>query len=1349
MTQRIYPLSTNPREGSPDIQMETLMANHSPRQGKILSRYTLQDKERDKHEAEYMLWENGKEMEFIPSETKAEEKEDKPASEPSSLPPVPYYKLFRFATWGELMLVFLSLILGGLVGLTIPVSIIQYGEFSTLLLDRHRNDTTTPTVIMPWFGGGKILPANATHEEKMDALYDDSVAFGVSCAALSAIMFVLCMTMVDLLNLAASRQISRIRKMFLRSVLRQDMSWYDTNTSTNFASRINDDLEKMKDGMGEKLSVITYLMTSFFASVIISFVYGWKLTLVMLSCAPIIIIATAFVAKVQSSLSAKELAAYGQAGSVAEEVLAAIRTVVAFNGEQKEVERYSEKLVPAERTGIRRGMWSGIGGGIMWFIIYLSYALAFWYGVQLILDDRSKEVKEYTAGVLVIVFFGVLTGAQNMGLTSPLLEAFAMARGSAAAVFNVIDRVPSIDSLSKEGRRLDTVNGEIEFRNVAFRYPARKNVQVLKALNLKINRGETVALVGESGCGKSTCVQLVQRLYDPLEGQVLLDGVDVSTLNVQWLRSHIGVVGQEPVLFDTTIRENIRYGNDSITEEEMIKAAKEANAHDFISKLPEGYDSPVGERGSQMSGGQKQRIAIARALVRNPAILLLDEATSALDVHSEATVQRALDAAAKGRTTIIVSHRLSTITNVDRIVFIKDGVVVEQGTHEELMALKKYYYGLHSVHVENAAKDRASAAKRTAAKIAMSPKMRKNPPLSKQFSTLSAHSHRLSLARSDSSEEDLEEYEKPYDAPMMRIFGLNRPEWPLNLTGCIAAGVVGASFPAFAIIFGDIYWVLNLPEPADVMKYTIFLSILFIVIGVITGISTFLQMYMFGLAGVRMTTRIRKTAFSAMLKQEMGWYDEDLNSVGALCARLSADAAAVQGATGTRIGSMLQAFSTLVIGIGISLYYTWKMTLVSVVSIPLVLAAVFFEARVMGGQGMQEKKKMESATRVAVEAITHIRTVASLNKEDVFFKRYCVELNRVAQATRIRNRLRGLVYSCGQTTPMFGYAISLYYGGYLVAREGLEYDKVIKVSEALIFGSWMLGQALAFAPNFQTAKISAGRIFKLLDRVPEITSPPGSEGKDLDWKADGLIQYSKLNFHYPTRPEMPVLNGLNLIVKPGQMVALVGQSGCGKSTCIQLLQRLYDPLSGTVTLDRRDIASVSLGRLRSQLGVVGQEPVLFDRTIAENIAYGDNSRQAAMNEIIEAAKMSNIHTFVSSLPLGYDTRLGSKGTQLSGGQKQRIAIARALLRNPRVLLLDEATSALDTQSEKVVQAALDKAMQNRTCITIAHRLATIRNADVICVLDRGSVAEMGTHDDLMEADGLYAHLHNLQESTIQ
>lgn len=260
-----------------------------------------------------------------------------------------------------------------------------------------------------------------------------------------------------------------------------------------------------------------------------------------------------------------------------------------------------------------------------------------------------------------------------------------------------------------------------------------------------------------------------------------------------------------------------------------------------------------------------------------------------------------------------------------------------------------------------------------------------------------------------------------------------------------------------------------------------------------------------------------------------------------------------------------------------------------------------------------------------------------------------------------------------------------------------------------------------------------------------------------------------MKFHYPTRPDVAVLRGLNLKIEEGQTVALVGPSGCGKSTCIQLLLRHYDPLSGTISLNNIPTSDFSMNVLRSCLGLVSQEPVLFDRTIAENIAYGDNTRDVLLTEIIEAAKMANIHTFISGLPLvsatlnecmpsiyfdfiwfpvflqGYDTRLGTRGTQLSGGEKQRIAIARALIRNPRVLLLDEATSALDSHSENVVQAALDRARAGRTCITIAHRLTTIQNADVICVLHEGAIIEKGTHNELMAADQTYAKMYRMQQ----
>jgi ATP-binding cassette subfamily B (MDR/TAP) protein 1 len=475
-----------------------------------------------------------------------------------------------------------------------------------------------------------------------------------------------------------------------------------------------------------------------------------------------------------------------------------------------------------------------------------------------------------------------------------------------------------------------------------------------------------------------------------------------------------------------------------------------------------------------------------------------------------------------------------------------------------------------------------------------------------------------------------------------------------------------------------------------------------------------------------------------MLQQEIGWFDEEKNSVGTLCARLSGDAASVEGATGSRIGAILQATSTLAIGVILSFTFSWKMTLVSLIPIPLIFLGVFLESRVIHGHGLKEKSALEAATKIAVEAIANIRTVISLCGEQLFLERYMIELQSAYKAARRKTQLRGPVFSLGQTAPIFGTALCFYYGGYLISTEGLHYTYVIKVSEALIYGAWMLGQGLAFVPNYSIAKMAAGRILRIMDRKPRIQSSQmmGS----CAWETPGSIEYSKVNFQYPTRHEVQILRGLDLQIHPNQTVALVGPSGCGKSTCIQLLQRFYEPLAGTVSIHGKDISSVPLHHLRAQLGIVSQEPVLFDHTIAENIAYGDNSREVPMVEIIDAAKKSNIHNFISSLPLGYDTRLGSKGTQLSGGQKQRIAIARALVRNPRVLILDEATSALDTHSEQVVQAALDQAREGRTCITIAHRLATAQQADVICVLNQGVIAEMGSHAQLLEKQGLYCQL---------
>ncbi|XP_013148516.1 PREDICTED: multidrug resistance protein homolog 49-like [Papilio polytes] len=1181
----------------------------------------------------------------------AEEQQDQPA-------PVSWFHLFRYATPWELLLLFAGVFLATMNGLMVPIGVIIYGEFTALLIDRTvMVGTSNPTITISMFGGGRIL-TNASAEENRIALIEDSQAFGIGCTVFSVLQFICGAVSVDLFNYAASRQIDRVKERFLKAVLRQDITWYDLNTTMNFATKVSDDVEKYREGIGEKVAMFVYLVMSFVTAVIISLVYGWELTLVILSCAPVIIATTAVVAKVQSSLTTQELKAYSIAGVVAEEVLSSIRTVVAFGGEEKEIERYSDRLAPAKKTGTRKGVYSGMGSGFMWLIIYMTYSLSFWYGVGLILDSRHEDIPIYTPAVLMIIFFSVLQGAQNVGLTSPHIEAMASARASASAIFRVIDRKPVIDSLSTEGSKPE-LDGDLELKDVYFRYPARPDVQVLNGLSLKINRNETVALVGASGCGKSTVLQLLQRMYDPEEGSVRASGHDLRELNVRHLRNHIAVVGQEPVLFAGSIKENIRLSNPSCTDEEIIVAAKQAYCHHFIKNLPEGYDTMIGERGAQLSGGQKQRIAIARALVRRPKILLLDEATSALDSHSEAKVQRALDAAAHGRTTVMVSHRLATVLNATRIVFIEKGEVVEQGTHEELLAQRGRYYQL-VLENEPSIAPGAEQNKHKQAKI-------RRPMLQKLASVDSIQS--TTASEEDSCSEDSvvldEKEDEEFKPTTWQILKLCEPEKWLMVAGVLAAVTVGSSFPCFAILFGETYGLLENPDEEYVRGGTNIIAVLFLVVGVFTGIGIFFQIFIFNLTGVRLTA--------------------------------TADAAAVQGATGTRIGALMQASATIIIGIILSLYYTWQMTLVSLVSVPMVIVAVVLEGRVLAEGIATSREASNKANTIATEAISNIRTISAFCGEEGVITRY-KEAGLVASGRERRSmRWRGAVFSFGQTAPVAGYALSLWYGGVLVANKEVHYKSVIKVSEALIFGAWMMGQALAFAPNFGAAMLAAGRVMTLLARQSRVCSPT------------------------------------------------LATVGCGKSTLIQLLQRLYDPDEGYVYMDDNSIAGdMNLPTLRKNLGIVSQEPVLFDRTIAENIAYGDNTRVVAMDEIVKAAKEANVHSFVAALPTGYETRIGARASQLSGGQKQRIAIARALVRNPRVLLLDEATSALDTHSEKVVQEALDRASEGRTCLIIAHRLATIKNADIICVIDKGVVAEMGNHAELMARKGIYARLYELQ-----
>lgn len=1209
--------------------------------------------------------------------------------------------LYRFSTRCDKFLLFIGVINALVSGALQPLNNILFGDLIQEIVNYAIGLSSAETMM---------------EAIRYFALWNTVIGIGI---------FITSYIAAETFNYTAIKQILRVRSNYVEKLLNKDVPWFDVHQSGDFASRMADDLSKFEDGIGEKVPLFLILQATFVASLVIALTRGWELALICLTSLPLSLIAVGLIFFLSTKLSKNELDAYASAGSIAEEVLTSIRTVVAFGGQLLEKKRYDDNLDIARKNNIKRSFFEALGFAVLWFFIYASYGLAFWYGVGLVLSDDPRY-SSYNAGNMITVFFSVMAGSMSFGVASPFIEAFSMAKAAGGKVFHIIDGLPKINLSKNNGEKLPQVRGNIKFQDVNFHYPSRKDIPILQGINIEINPGETVALVGSSGCGKSTVLQLIQRFYDPLSGKVFIDGKDLRDLDLTWYRKNIGVVSQEPILFDTTIEENIRYGNTEATEKDIIEASMMANAHGFIKKLPSGYKTLVGERGAQLSGGQKQRIAIARALVRNPAILLLDEATSALDTNSEAKVQAALDKASQNRTTIIVAHRLSTIRGANKIFVVSNGKVVEEGTHEQLLKLGGHYFTLVTTQVQGNEEF-------------------KNTNYGDEKSTL------LDDFKDDTEEEiivnvanneaDSDSFVKK--ASLWSIVKLNSPEWFLLFLGSLGAALMGFSMPIFAILFGNIVQVFDNPDHDYVRSETDKYSLYFVLAGVLAMVATFLQMYMFGRAGQKLTYRIRSRMFQAMLKQEMGYFDRKENGVGALCAQLSNEAAQVQGATGQRIGAIVNSASTLFLAVGLAMYYQWKLGLVALSFFPLIVIATFLQRRQMAGENEAYRKSLERSTKIAVEGVGNIRTVVSLGCEKIFYNLYIDELAPHIKTSLRATHSRSLVLGFSRAIILFAFSACLYYGGFLIRDDRVPYGDVMKVAQALIMGTVSIANSLAFTPNLEKGLIAAKKVMTLINRIPRVDDAMGAIAKE---KADGNITYSDIYFHYPTRENIQVLKGLDLSVLQGKTVALVGPSGCGKSTIVQLIERFYDPKSGTVSLDDQNIKSITLASLRSHLGIVSQEPNLFSRTIGENIAYGDTAREVSMAEIMEAATNANIHNFITQLPLGYNTQLGEKGTQLSGGQKQRIAIARALIRNPKVLLLDEATSALDVESEKIVQEALDNAKQGRTCITIAHRLTTIQDADLICVISEGKVAEQGTHKELIQKRGLYFGLHALQSS---
>ncbi|KFK34765.1 hypothetical protein AALP_AA5G190700 [Arabis alpina] len=1273
------------------------------------------------------------------------------------------------------------------------------------------------------------LPSDSSHQDQFDRL----VELSLTIVYIAGGVFVSGWIEVSCWILTGERQTAVIRSKYVQVLLNQDMSFFDTyGNNGDIVSQVLSDVLLIQSALSEKVGNYIHNMATFISGLVVGFVNCWEIALITLATGPFIVAAGGISNIFLHRLAENIQDAYAEAAGIAEQAIAYIRTLYAFTNETLAKYSYATSLQATLRYGILISLVQGLGLGFTYGLAICSCALQLWIGRFFVNSGRAN------GGEIIAALFAVILSGLGLNQAATNFYSFDQGRIAAYRLFDLITRSSSV--ANPEGAVLASVQGNIEFRNVYFSYLSRPEIPILSGFYLTVPAKKAVALVGRNGSGKSSIIPLMERFYDPTLGEVLLDGENIKNLKLEWLRSQIGLVTQEPALLSLSIRENIAYGRDA-TLDQIEEAAKIAHAHTFISSLEKGYETQVGRAGLVMTEEQKIKLSIARAVLLNPRILLLDEVTGGLDFEAERIVQEALDVLMLGRSTIIIARRLSLIKNADYIAVMEEGQLVEMGTHDELITLGGLYAEL--LKCEEATKlprrmpvrnnkdstvfqvERDSSAD-CGVQEPSSPKMMKSPSLQRGNGVFrpqelffnneeSPNDHspapekmgenglpldyadkEPTMKRQDSFEKRLPELPKidvqcprqksndsdpespvsplltsdpknershsqTFSRPLgssdditadgkaaknaqhkespsfWRLAQLSFPEWLYALLGSVGAAIFGSFNPLLAYVIALVVTAYYKSKESHLREEVDKWCLIIAGMGIVTVVANFLQHFYFGIMGEKMTERVRRMMFSAMLRNEVGWFDDEENSPDTLSMRLANDATFVRAAFSNRLSIFVQDSFAVIVALIIGLLLGWRLALVALATLPILTLSAIAQKLWLAGfsKGIQEMHR--KASLVLEDAVRNIYTVVAFCAGNKVMELYRMQLQRILRQSFFHGMAIGFAFGFSQFLLFACNALLLWCTALSVNRGYMKLSTAITEYMVFSFATFALVEPFGLAPYILKRRKSLISVFEIIDRVPTIEPDDNSALKPPN--VYGSIEFKNIDFCYPTRPEMLVLSNFTLKVSGGQTVAVVGVSGSGKSTIISLIERYYDPVAGQVLLDGRDLKLYNLRWLRSHMGLVQQEPIIFSTTIRENIIYARHNASEA--EMKEAARIANAHHFISSLPHGYDTHIGMRGVELTPGQKQRIAIARVVLKNAPIILIDEASSAIESESSRVVQEALDTLiMGNKTTILIAHRAAMMRHVDNIVVLNGGRIVEEGTHDSLAAKNGLYVRL---------
>ncbi|KAM0278392.1 hypothetical protein ACHAQH_005214 [Verticillium albo-atrum] len=1286
----------------------------------------------------------------VPSTT-TDEKHKDVKTQPEREPTVKdYIRVFSYATKWDIVVYILAAVSSIGAGTTLPLMNVIFGQ------------------LVSQFTGYFSSPPTTTRSE-FEALLDKQALY-IMALFLGRLTLTyihkFCFRMIGI------RLSSAIRLHYIQSLFGQSIHVLDSMPPGAAAGTITTTANVLQLGLSEKLGTFMEYNGTIFTAIIVAFTWSWELTLVTSSVLLFLIIVLGvilpFLIKGQSAITKSEAKATG----VASEAFSGIRMLSACGAEERITARFDRWVDDARRKGQATAPLLATQLGLIFFGIMGAFGLAFWHGTNMRLNGAIDD-----AGVIIIVIMSVIMVVISLERIATPLVAVTKAMVAACEFFTVIDAPkPPTGSLKEPDVSADQ---DIVFEDVTFAYPSRPHVKVLDGLNLRIEKGLNTAIVGPSGSGKSTIVGLIQRWYtlqhqytiaktvekdkkkeaqkkknlkkgivdsdddEPavaseetgpaieLSGSVTTCGHSLDDIELKWWRCQIGLVQQEPFLFNNTIFKNVANGligspweneSEEVKRQLVKEACQESFADEFIDRLPDGYDTQVGDSGAKLSGGQRQRIAIARSIVRKPKIVILDEATSAIDVRGEKIVQAALDRVARNRTTITIAHRLSTIKKADRIVVLKKGQVMEQGTHHSLLENEKgLYYGL--VHAQQ-----LSLGDPTEADTEDS---------EEDLNTVLQREKSAALSEAEQVGDKTEAKPPGLFSSYGRLIMEQRARWPFYVIIILAAMGGASSTPLQAWLLAQVVNVFTVSDPGEIRREGDFWSLMWAMLALGVGISYFSVIYSSVFLQYRISAVYKRQYFGAILFQRTSFFDHDDNSQGSLTARVSGDPKQLEELLGINVAFLLMGVLQVIGALSISFAFGWKLALVATfVTMPIGLFSAYWRFKYEMQFDQMNGAVFAESAKFAAEAIGAFRTVSALTLEDTINTRYDTLLKDLRSNALKKARLASLIVAFAESSGLGCQALIFWYGGRLLASGEYNMLQFFVCFMAAIQGAEAAGQALSFGPNAAQASAAANRIIEMresrnLDTHAESASIPDTEG--------GVkIELRDAHFKYPTR-NVSVFKGINLTVEKGQFAALVGASGCGKTSIVSLMERFYDLTQGDILCNGKSIYDLNMYEYRKALSLVAQEPNMFQGSIRENILLGVDG-DVPDERLHAICRDASIHDFIASLPEGYNTDIGSKGVSLSGGQKQRIAIARALIRDPKILLLDEATSSLDSESEKLVQAAFERASNGRTMLVVAHRLATVQNADVIFVMGEGKVLEKGNHVELLQKKGVYWHM---------